>query len=197
MSPRTEKQLDAHRALKRKQIIMGALQLFATSGYFNTSISDIAKEVKMSKGLLYSYFENKEQLLNAVVDFALKEATELGLAEGHLKDLGPKEVIREVIEGFFRVLKEKKELWSLIVSLALHVGSIPSVHKTISNVYTDLAQQLEELFIGIGYENPENEAFKLGALMDGIGIQYMIFGESYPLNKIKENIINDYMNPKK
>lgn len=196
MSPRTEKQLDAHRALKRKQIIMGALHLFATKGYFNTSIRDIAEEVKISKGLLYSYFENKEQLLNAVLDFALKEATELGLSEEDLKELHPKEIIGEVIEGFFRMLEEKKVLWRVIVSLALHVGSIPSVQKTISLVYSDLTRQLEELFARIGHQDPQNEAFKLGALMDGIGIQYLIFGDNYPLNKIKENIIKNYINSK-
>ena len=197
MSPRTEEQLAAHRRAKREQIVSEALHLFATRGYFNTSISDIAKEVKMSKGLLYSYFENKEELLNAAIDFALKEATELNLSEDQLKELGPKEIIREIIEGFFRVLEEKKELWSLIVSLAVHVASIPSVHQTISAVYTDLTLQLQELFASMGHHDPENEAFKLGALIDGIGIQYMVFGESYPLNKIKENIINGYMNQKK
>lgn len=196
MSPRTEKQLAAHRKAKRDQIVSEALYLFATRGYFNTSISDIAKEVKMSKGLLYSYFENKEQLLNAAVDSALKEATELNLTEEQLKELSPKEIIREVIEGFFTVLEEKKELWGLIVSLAIHVGSIPSIHKTISTVYEDLTLQLQELFIGMGHHDPENEAFKLGALLDGIGIQYMVFGESYPLKKIKEDIINGYTNQK-
>ncbi len=197
MSPRTEKQLAEHRTAKREQIVSDALFLFATRGYFNTSISDIAKEVKMSKGLLYSYFENKEQLLNAAIDFALKEATELNLTEDQLKELTPKEIIKEIIEGFFTVLEEKKELWSLIVSLAIHVGSIPSVHTTISKVYKDLTLQLQELFVSMGHPDPENEAFKLGALIDGIGIQYMVFGESYPLRKIKENIINGYMNQKK
>ena len=196
MSPRTEKQLAAHRKAKREQIVSEALYLFATRGYFNTSISDIAKKVKMSKGLLYSYFENKEQLLNAAIDFALKEATELNLTAEQLKELDPKEIIREVIEGFFKVLEEKKELWSLIVSLAIHVGSIPSVHKTISKVYEDFTLQLQELFIGMGHHDPENEALKLGALIDGIGIQYMVFGESYPLKKIKENIISGYTNQK-
>ncbi len=196
MSPRTEKQLAAHRKAKREQIVSEALYLFATRGYFNTSISDIAKKVKMSKGLLYSYFENKEQLLNAAIDFALKEATELNLTEEQLKELDPKEIIREVIEGFFKVLEEKKELWSLIVSLAIHVGSIPSVHKTISKVYEDFTLQLQELFISMGHHDPENEALKLGALIDGIGIQYMVFGESYPLKKIKENIISGYTNQK-
>ena len=88
---------------------------------------------------------------------------------------------------------EKKELWHLLTSLALHVSSIPSVHETISSVYEELIGDLEELFVTMGYENPKNEAIKLGALMDGIGIQYLIFGEDYPLEQIKENIIAGYI----
>ena len=47
MSPRTEKQLEAHKKEKKEKIIRGALRLFATKGYFNTSISDIANELNI------------------------------------------------------------------------------------------------------------------------------------------------------
>lgn len=197
MSPRTEKQLKEHKKAQKEKILQGALKLFATKGYFNTSVSDIANKLKISKGLLYNYFDNKERLLNEAVDFALKEASELNLSEDDLKNLSPEEIFIAVVEGYFKLLEEKKELWSLIVSLAIHVGSIPSVHKTISSIYEELTKQLGELFTMIGHHDPENEAVKLGALMDGIGIQYMIFGESYPLNSIKENIIKGYINSKK
>ena len=73
MSPRTEKQLKEHKKAQKEKILQGALKLFATKGYFNTSVSDIANKLKISKGLLYNYFDNKERLLNEAVDFALKE----------------------------------------------------------------------------------------------------------------------------
>ncbi len=101
--------------------------------------------------------------------------------------------MRFAIDGYFEMLKEKKELWRLITSLAIHVSSIPSVHETILSVYEGLIGQLEELFVMLNYENPKKEAIKLGALMDGIGIQYLIFGEDYPLEQIKENIITGYI----
>ena len=193
MSPRTEKQLAAHKEAKKIEVIRGALQLFANRGYFNTSINDIAKELKISKGFLYNYFASKEELLNAVIDFALKEASELNFSEEELRDLSPVEIFQKFIDGYFVLLKEKKELWRLIASLAIHVGSIPSVHKTISIVYEKLTHDLETLFVMIGHKEPANEAIKLGALMDGIGIQYLIFGESYPLEEIKKNIMRTYI----
>ncbi len=193
MSPRTKKQLSKLKAQRREQIIKESLQLFADKGYFNTSISDIATKLKIAKGLLYNYFSSKEALLNEVLVFSLMEAAKMNIPEDELKNLSPDLIFKKVIDGYFEMLKEKKELWRLITSLAIHVSSIPSVHETILSVYEGLIGQLEELFVMLNYENPKKEAIKLGALMDGIGIQYLIFGEDYPLEQIKENIITGYI----
>ena len=52
---------------KRKRILMTALELFVTRGYYDTKISDIAEAVPMSVGLLFHYFESKEELLLELV----------------------------------------------------------------------------------------------------------------------------------
>ncbi len=193
MSPRTPQQLKTFRAQKKLEIISKALVLFAENGYFNTSVSDIAKTVGMSKGLLYSYFESKEVLLNEVIAYSLREGAQMYMPKEELKGLHTQDIFKKAIEGYFDLLQEKKELWRLIVSVAIHVSSIPSVYNTITLVYEELLAQMEELFVLIGHENPKNEAIKLGAVFDGIGIQYLIFGKEYPLQQIKENILNTYL----
>ncbi|WP_422106592.1 TetR/AcrR family transcriptional regulator [Winogradskyella sp.] len=192
MSPRTKKQLDAHRAARHNEILLIALRLFAAKGYFNTSINDIAKAAQISKGLLYSYFDNKEQLLNAAIQYALTEATRLN-TEQDMGGSDPKEKFSKTIDTFFVMLTDKKELWSLIVSLAIHVGNIPSVHSIISDTYKGIGIKLKQVLEDLSVENPEEEALKLSALLDGIGIQYLIFGEEFPLDRIKGNIIKTYV----
>lgn len=193
MSPRTKKQLAALKVERKEQILKKSLQLFAKKGYFNTSISDISKKLKISKGLLYNYFGNKEELLNEVVVFALKEASEVNsFKKEDLKGLSPDMIFKKAIDSYFELLKEKKELWRLTLSLAIHVSNIPSVHKTIASVYQNLIEELEALFIMIKIDEPRKEAIKFGALMDGIGIQYLIFEPDYPLQEIKESIITSY-----
>jgi len=195
MSPRTAKQLAAHKAARKQRIIMGSLRLFAARGYFNTSMNQIATELKISKGLIYTYFENKEALLNQVVAFALTEASELNISERELESRPPEEIFKRMITGYFELLEEKKELWRLITSLAIHVGSIPSVHRTISEVYERLIGQLEDILRTTGHADPRNEAIKLGALMDGIGIQFLIFGQGYPILQIRDSILRSYLKP--
>jgi AcrR family transcriptional regulator len=52
---------------KRRQIVQGARKIFLARGFDAASMSDIAKAAGVSKGTLYVYFENKEQLFQAIV----------------------------------------------------------------------------------------------------------------------------------
>ncbi len=44
------------------KIVGSAIELFNLNGYSGTSISDIAKKAQLSKGILYHYFKNKDEL---------------------------------------------------------------------------------------------------------------------------------------
>lgn len=52
---------------RRQEIILAGLELFVTRGYSATKITDIAKRVNMSTGLLFHYFESKEKLYEELV----------------------------------------------------------------------------------------------------------------------------------
>jgi AcrR family transcriptional regulator len=52
---------------KRRQIVQGARAIFLAKGFDAASMSDIARAAGVSKGTLYVYFTNKEQLFEAIV----------------------------------------------------------------------------------------------------------------------------------
>ena len=52
---------------RRNAILMTALTLFVERGYYDTKIADIAAAVPMSTGLMFHYFESKEELLLELV----------------------------------------------------------------------------------------------------------------------------------
>lgn len=52
---------------KRRQIVEGARAVFLSQGFDAASMSDIARAAGVSKGTLYVYFDNKEQLFEAIV----------------------------------------------------------------------------------------------------------------------------------
>src|ERR1700738_476642 len=51
---------------KRQQIIEGAHAVFLDQGFDAASMNDIARTAGVSKGTLYVYFQNKEQLFQAI-----------------------------------------------------------------------------------------------------------------------------------
>lgn len=57
---------------RRQEIIYAALELFVSRGYASTKITDIAKRVNMSTGLLFHYFESKEKLYEELVQIGLE-----------------------------------------------------------------------------------------------------------------------------
>jgi len=61
--PRWERRKDA----RPVELLAAALQLFVEKGYAGTRLEDVAAQAGVSKGTLYLYFENKEELFKAVV----------------------------------------------------------------------------------------------------------------------------------
>ncbi len=61
------------RQQKEKLIVQSAIKLFSSRGYHATKMDDVAKQAKMSKGLIYFYFKNKEDLYMAVTKRAFEQ----------------------------------------------------------------------------------------------------------------------------
>ena len=57
----------------RRRILASALSLFAKKGYANTTFTDIAARLKLTKGAVYWHFASKESLLMELVDRALNK----------------------------------------------------------------------------------------------------------------------------
>jgi TetR/AcrR family transcriptional regulator, fatty acid metabolism regulator protein len=48
---------------KHHQIIEAAVRVFARNGYYNSRVSDIAREAGIASGTIYLYFKTKDQIL--------------------------------------------------------------------------------------------------------------------------------------
>ncbi len=86
--PRWERRKDA----RPQELLAAALDLFVERGYAATRLDEVAARAGVSKGTLYLYFENKEELFKAVVREnmvpQLADAEELiARFEGHSSEL--------------------------------------------------------------------------------------------------------------
>ena len=58
---------------RREQIVNAAVRLFSERGYFQTTIEDVASAVPISKGLIYRYFKDKNDLLYFALRYVLEK----------------------------------------------------------------------------------------------------------------------------
>lgn len=71
---------------KKKLIIRAATEVFASKGFHSCRISDIATRAGVAYGLVYHYFENKEEILATIFD------KNWGLLNRLLEDLAARDV---------------------------------------------------------------------------------------------------------
>ncbi len=90
---------------RKKAILMTALNLFVKRGYHETKISDIAEAVPMSTGLMFHYFESKEELLLELVKMG---AAYTGVVS-KLDDIPPQIFFTEFLRKLFEY--SAKEPW--------------------------------------------------------------------------------------
>lgn len=69
----------------KARIVDAALELFAQNGYLGTSMSDIAKQLSITKGALYKHFASKQEILDQIIqkmnDLDLERAQAYGMPE--------------------------------------------------------------------------------------------------------------------
>lgn len=192
MPPKSPSQFEEIRQESREKIIQAALKLFAEEGYQSTTISKIAKQAGVSKGLMYNYFANKESLLNAILKQALVQGEEL--SKKMMTAATPREQIRLIIEMSYDWIVNHEEYSKTIMSLSLQVGKFPQVQKMVDGKIEGTLQFYKHLFDGLGFDNPEMEAKIFAAILDGIGLQYASIGDKMGIEDMKQFLIDKYCN---
>lgn len=188
--PRTPEQYEEIREERKKLIMDTALDLFATSGYHNTSINNIAKKAGISKGLLYNYFSGKEELVTAIMKNGFMEFLEL--FDPDHDGVITKAELRHVLTETFRTVKEKTHFWRLYFA----VISQPIVNKVAFGEIMESAlpvfDNLTKFFESEGFKNPLAESRMFAAMMDGLTLNYIYDTENFPVDEIIQRVTDIY-----
>jgi AcrR family transcriptional regulator len=99
---------------RRLEIIDAALKVFAEKGFSNTTIKNISEAAGTSEGLMYHYFQSKEELLSAVLERHSFLPQLRGISSVN-PDRPVCQVLYEITIGFYNLLASKKELVSIVI----------------------------------------------------------------------------------
>lgn len=168
-----------------------ALDLFAEKGFGSTSINMITKHANISKGLIYNYFESKEELIKAIIvngfeKFFLEFDTN---KDGTLTD----EEFIHFIHITFEIIKKNFQFWKLYFMVISQPDVLKLVEEKLVESVLSFMTILCDYFESKGYENPMAHARLFGAMLDGVSLNYMVDPDNFPVEEIKKIIIEKYI----
>ena len=191
MSPKTKDQNEAIRANRRAIILDAALHVFAEEGYHAASISRVSKYAGMSKGLLYNYFESKEELLDQVLgdlfDVEAQIAIEL-VSEEFTKD-----TFKKFVQYSIKLLKSRPKAWKLYFSMATQPEVLSIIEKRFSKESAIFQQRILSFFEAQGHENPVLQMQFFFITFGGLKMQYILRPEACPVDELEALIIKQFI----
>jgi TetR/AcrR family fatty acid metabolism transcriptional regulator len=130
---------------KPQQIIDAAIRVFARAGYYNSRVSDIAREAGIASGTIYLYFKTKDEIL--VTLFREKMAEWVEFVRGQIAaEPDPLAKLRRLVALHFTVLEGNPDL-AEVVQVELRQGHKffrgASAHE-VSSYFTLIGGVLEE-----------------------------------------------------
>ena len=114
---------------RRIEILKSAAAAFRRRGYHGASVGEIASALEMTKGNLYYYFKNKEDILFACHDYSLDLLLAL-MADVQAEQSSPEAKLRRLVLAFVHLILD--ELHATALTLDPEALSPPLLKKIIA-----------------------------------------------------------------
>jgi AcrR family transcriptional regulator len=130
----------------RKALILAGISLFAEKGYAGTSVREIVSLAGVTKPVLYYYFQSKEGLFQAILDWAAEEQEAI-LQEALQSPGTALERIVHLYRRIYQGLMENQQLFKLINHLFF--GSPQGAPRyDIERVHRRMMEVIKEIYLG-------------------------------------------------
>ena len=182
---------------KPHQIIDAAVRVFARNGYYNSRVSDIAREAGIAAGTIYLYFKTKDEIL--VTLFREKMAEWVALVRKAIAgERDPVAKIRKIVALHFKVIQEHPDL-AEVVQVELRQGQKffrgASAHEI--SAYFDVIQGVLEEGVAAGrirHDLPVKIATKmLFGAMDQLATSWVLGKRAYRLTDAADAVATIFL----
>jgi TetR/AcrR family fatty acid metabolism transcriptional regulator len=99
---------------KRQQILEGAVRVFARQGFHTCRVSDIAEEAGVAYGLVYHYFQSKDQILDTLFTERWSVLLQV-IADTDAQDLAAREKLRAIAAFIIDSYRHDPDLMKVII----------------------------------------------------------------------------------
>ena len=183
---------------KRELILRAATRVFATNGYFNSKVADIARAADVADGTVYLYFKSKEEILHSIFDQNMADAIAAGrkLIE-QISD--PREKLRQIAKLHLQRLGGDREL-AIVFQVELR-GSTKFMEEFSAAGFAEYLKLLRRII----EEGQRSRVFRkdlnakvvskiLFGALDEMATNWIISHRSYQLEPMADVVMDVFLN---
>lgn len=188
---------ERHKAKRSRRILEAASTLFRQVGYESARIDAIAELAEISVGTFYNYYENKADLLLAIVSMEVEEVLHQGEAVVAAPPADPVEALCRLIGTYYdhSLVWLTKEMWRTAMALSIQHPEAP-----FSRHYRALDMQLCAQVVAMlrrlqadGAIGPRVEAEAIGAIIfNDLNAMFTAFAadEAMALDHLRQTVFD-------
>jgi AcrR family transcriptional regulator len=161
-------------AERRQQIFQAALSCFARTGYYQTTMDDIAAESGLSKGTLYWYFDSKKNLFLALFQELIGQLGQSWEAIATSPDVSATEKLVASMGLFRSELTEMAPFFGIMMeawALTRHDKDVESAIRDLYQPYLGVMERIIQEGVASGefdFQSERAMALVVMTLYDGI-----------------------------
>jgi AcrR family transcriptional regulator len=195
MSPRSPKQNEQVRRESVAAILDAAARLFAERGFHATSMSAIAKQAGVSKGLPYNYFDRKDDILEAIIDRRLDEVLSV------IDDIDPGAPagrrLRELVQVSLEHARDNVATYRFYIATFLQPQTSPAIQSAArkhADRFVRMDRFVVDIFTELGFDEPDIEARFLRATLNGLIQELVMLPDAFDFETMKRRLLQTYEN---
>jgi TetR/AcrR family transcriptional regulator, fatty acid metabolism regulator protein len=166
----------------RDEILRAAIRLFARRGFHETSMSEVARDAKVSKALIFWHFKTKEELFLAVLNRLLEPyfidfTEEVGVLDVRAQ-------LRKLVQSYLLFVRDNAASVRFFLGQLLHGEKVPEELATqVMQLYdgyrqlmTDIVRRAQEKSLCSRDLEPEAAAGFMVSALNGSLIGFLFTG---------------------
>lgn len=184
----------------RQAILNSALKLFCDKGVAETSLTDIANTTGVTRGAIYWYFKNKNELFVALWSEICEPLSHLMLASIDEKEPDPLGKLRSfLIQSLQSVANSRgrQQMFAILFNFDAMSGELAEIHAHAKSQYQQFVAHLYQALHNAqqkgqlpSYSDIGICADLLASVVDGNILRLVQLKETYPLHDRAEAIID-------
>ena len=164
---------------RRKEIIRSAMEVFARKGFSGSTTRRIAESAGISEAMIYSHFQNKEDLYAAIIDEKLRRNEQLFFPVEAMRKKDDRQVFTTIVSNFLHQHSGDTTFMRLLLFSALEDHELARMFMAgpMTRFFTHLGDYIQQR-CDDGAFRPINPAMAARSLL-GMAVYSVLLREIY------------------